>query len=289
LAFSGQGKSTSAAHVYKSVAVRHGIGCIERESTLASQDKITLVTGAKARLGRAIVHGLAREGHAVAVHCRSNVAAAAAVAGELQAQGVRAIAVQADLADSTAIQTMVREIASRLGPMTGLVNNAALFDRDDAASATPDSFNAHMHVNTLAPLLLSQAFAAQLPAGSHGSIVNIIDQRVWKLTPAYLTYTLSKAALWTLTQTLAQSFAPRIRVNAVGPGPTLANGRQAAADFALEAASVPLAEAVSPAAIAEAVVYLMNARSVTGQMIAVDGGQHIAWHTPDAVLEMKQS
>jgi NAD(P)-dependent dehydrogenase (short-subunit alcohol dehydrogenase family) len=128
-----------------------------------------------------------------------------------------------------------------------------------------------------------------LPEGACGSIVSMIDQRVWKLTPAYLSYTLSKSALWTLTQTLAQALAPRIRVNAVGPGPTLANIHQAAGVFAAEAASVPLGEAVAPMAIAQAVVYLMNAYSVTGQMIAVDGGQHIAWQTPDAMLEMTRT
>jgi NAD(P)-dependent dehydrogenase (short-subunit alcohol dehydrogenase family) len=253
---------------------------------LASHDKITLVTGAKARLGREIALALARAGHSIAVHCRTDQAAAAAVVAELQALGVGAIALQADLADAASAQSLIDDVARELGPVTGLVNNASLFGWDDAASATRESFTAHMQVNVLAPLLLSQAFARQLPDAAHGSIVNLIDQRVWKLTPAYLSYTLSKSALWTLTQTLAQSLAPQIRVNAVGPGPTLANVHQAAGVFAAEAASVPLGEAVSPSAIADAVVFLMAAQSVTGQMIAVDGGQHLAWQTPDAVLEM---
>jgi NAD(P)-dependent dehydrogenase (short-subunit alcohol dehydrogenase family) len=256
---------------------------------LASHDKITLVTGAKARLGREIALALAGDGHAIAVHCRTDVAAAAGVVAQIQALGVRAIAVQADLADATSAQRLIDDVSRQLGPVTGLVNNASLFTWDDAGIATPESFNSHMHVNVLAPLLLAQAVASQLPEGACGSIVNMIDQRVWKLTPAYLSYTLSKSALWTLTQTLAQALAPRIRVNAVGPGPTLANVHQAAGIFAAEAASVPLGEAVAPTAIAQAVVYLMNAYSVTGQMIAVDGGQHIAWQTPDAMLEMTRT
>jgi NAD(P)-dependent dehydrogenase (short-subunit alcohol dehydrogenase family) len=140
-------------------------------------------------------------------------------------------------------------------------------------------------VNVIAPLMLSQAFAKQLPHGLKGNIINIIDQRVWKLTPAYMSYTLSKSALWTLTQTLAQSLAPHIRVNAVGPGPTLPNASQTSAVFEAEASAVLLQSAVAPHAIADAVQYLLGAEFVTGQMIAVDSGQHLGWQTPDAVLE----
>ncbi len=248
--------------------------------------KTVLVTGGKARIGKDIATGLAKAGWSVAVHCHSDLAQANAVAGELEACGVAAMAVQADLADNTALAAIFPAITARLGPVTGLVNNASRFMWDDWQSATPEQFNAHMQVNLLAPLLLSQAFARQLPDGASGAIVNLIDQRVWKLTPAYLSYTLSKAALWTLTQTLAQSLAPRIRVNAVGPGPILANIHQPSSVFEMEAASVPLGAIASPAAVTEAVLYLMDAKAVTGQMIAVDGGQHLGWQTPDALLEM---
>jgi NAD(P)-dependent dehydrogenase (short-subunit alcohol dehydrogenase family) len=256
---------------------------------LASHDKITLVTGAKARLGKEIALGLARAGHHVAVHCRENLALAEVVATEICHHGGRAIAVQADLASAHCAGELIQEVHDQLGPLTGMVNNASLFEWDDWSTATPGNFAAHMNVNLLAPLLLSQAFARQLPAMTNGSIVNIIDQRVWNLTPAYLTYTLSKAGLWTLTQTLAQALAPRIRVNGVGPGPTLPNVRQTLTEFATEAAATLLAEPVSPASIVEAVLFLMNASSVTGQMIAVDSGQHLAWQTADALQETRKN
>lgn len=251
-----------------------------------SGGKIALVTGAKARLGQDIALGLARHGWSIAVHYHSDAAQAQQVVEDIRAMGVGAVPVQAELAESATCQSMMAEVNRQLGPVTALVNNASHFVWDDAACATAESFQAHMTVNTLAPLLLSQAMAAQLPASATGSIVNIIDQRVWKLTPAYLSYTLSKAALWTLTQTLAQSLAPRIRVNGVGPGPTLANIHQRPGVFEREAASVPLGAVVDPAAITAAVLYLMEAQAVTGQMIAVDGGQHLAWQTADALLEM---
>jgi NAD(P)-dependent dehydrogenase (short-subunit alcohol dehydrogenase family) len=248
--------------------------------------KTALVTGGKARIGRDISLGLARSGWNVALHFHTDGAQAEAVVAELEAHGVKAMAVQADLANPDALAQLFPVIAARLGPVTGLINNASRFLWDDAATVTPALFTEHMQVNLLAPLLLSQAFARQLPAGAIGSIINIIDQRVWKLTPAYLSYTLSKSALWTLTQTLAQSLAPHVRVNAVGPGPTLANVHQQAGLFEAEARSIPLGPVVDPAAVTEAVLYLMQAKAVTGQMIAVDGGQHLGWQTPDALLEM---
>lgn len=248
--------------------------------------KTVLVTGGKARIGRDISLGLAKAGWSVALHYHSDAPQADAVVAELEALGAPAMALQADLADPEQVAQLLPTINSKLGPVTGLVNNASRFQWDDVACVTPASFTEHMQVNLLAPLLLSRAFAQQLPTGAAGSIINIIDQRVWKLTPAYLSYTLSKSALWTLTQTLAQSLAPHIRVNAVGPGPTLANVHQQAGVFEEEARAIPLGPVVSPAAVTDAVLYLMRAAAVTGQMIAVDGGQHLGWQTPDAVLEM---
>jgi NAD(P)-dependent dehydrogenase (short-subunit alcohol dehydrogenase family) len=250
------------------------------------KSKTVLVTGAKARLGRDMALGLARAGWSVAVHFHTRGDEAAAVVREIAALGGQAVALQADLSDAAAAASLMETVATRLGPVTGLVNNASQFIWDDVASVSAESFAGHMNINLLAPLLLTQALARQLPDDATASIVNIIDQRVWKLTPAYLSYTLSKSALWTLTQTSAQALAPRIRVNAVGPGPTLPNVHQDQAVFVAEAASVPLGAVVSPAAVTDAVLYLMQAAAVTGQMIAVDGGQHLTWQTPDAILEM---
>jgi NAD(P)-dependent dehydrogenase (short-subunit alcohol dehydrogenase family) len=169
------------------------------------------------------------------------------------------------------------------GPVTLLVNSASHFEDDRIGSLSPSDFDATLATNLRAPILLAQAFAAALPVDHAGLIVNILDQRVWRLTPRFFSYTISKAALWTATQTLAQALAPRIRVNAIGPGPTLANLYQTPADFAAEAGALPLGRGVDPGEIGQALRYLIDASSVTGQMIAVDGGQHLAWRTPDVL------
>jgi NAD(P)-dependent dehydrogenase (short-subunit alcohol dehydrogenase family) len=253
---------------------------------MVSAKQVVLITGAKARLGRAIAERLALAGWDIAVHYRSDANSALETVAALKAHGINAIAVQADLAVPDSYARLVTQAADQLGPLTALINNASLFERDDWDSANAEMAQRHYAVNVIAPLMLSQAFAKQLPQGVKGNIINIIDQRVWKLTPAYISYTLSKSALWTLTQTLAQSLAPNIRVNAVGPGPTLPNASQTSAVFEAEASAVLLQSAVTPQAIADAVQYLLNANFVTGQMIAVDSGQHLGWQTPDAVLEI---
>ena len=248
----------------------------------ALQQKTALVTGASRRLGLAIARALVGRGFAVAIHAsaRSRAEAEAACA-EIRAAGGRACALSADLADSGAVSGLVAQAEAALGPVTLLVNNASLFEADGAAAFDPALFERHMAVNLRAPLQLASDFAARLPGGCEGLIVNLIDQRVWRLNPHFFTYTLSKSALWTATQTMAQAFAPRIRVNGVGPGPTLANHMQKDGAFSREAAAIPLQRAIDPQEIAAAVLFLVEARSVTGQMIAVDGGQHLAWRTPD--------
>ena len=173
--------------------------------------------------------------------------------------------------------------AAAPGPVTLLVNSAAVFANDRIGEVTTSGWDAIMAVNLRAPVLLAQAFAAALPKGREGLIVNITDQKVWRLTPQFYTYTLSKAALWTATQTLAQALAPRIRVNAIGPGPTLPSIHQSADDFIAESTNVLLGHGVTPDEVAQALIYLINAPSVTGQMIAVDAGQHLAWRTPDVI------
>lgn len=250
--------------------------------TKSAEPGCALITGAARRIGRAIAERLAHAGYAVALHAspRSGSDARALAAG-LIADIASAEVFIADLADATQASELVTRAAAALGPVTLLVNNASIFEPDSAEKFDVAHFDRLMQVNLRAPLQISSAFAAALPADREGSIINILDQRVWRLNPKFFSYTLSKSALWTATQTMAQTFAPRIRVNAVGPGPTLANPIDGVEGFAREAAAVPLGRGVEPGEIADAVLYLARARGVTGQMIAVDGGQHIAWQTPD--------
>ena len=244
-----------------------------------------LVTGASRRLGLAIARALAQKGFAVALHASERSRAEAELAcATICAEGGRACVLSADLADSGAVAGLMSGAREALGPVTLLVNNASLFEADSAAAFDPTLFDQHMAVNLRAPLQLASDFAAQLPQGREGLIVNLLDQRVWRLNPHFFSYTLTKSALWTATQTMAQAFAPSIRVNGVGPGPTLANHMQQNADFLREAGAIPLGRAIRPEEIAAAVLFLVEARSVTGQMIAVDGGQHLAWKTPDVEI-----
>jgi NAD(P)-dependent dehydrogenase (short-subunit alcohol dehydrogenase family) len=244
--------------------------------------KSALVTGGAKRIGRSIVERLARDGYAVAIHCRRSSDIAEEMAVRIRGEGGKAVIVQADLADASAVDRIVDDAARALGdPLTLLVNNASEFEPDEVETLTTERWDRHFAVNLRAPAFLARDFARQLPSDREGSIVNIVDQRVWKLTPQFFSYTLTKAALFSATQTMAQALAPRIRVNAIGPGPTLSNERQGDEDFAKQANAVLLGHGGTPEEIAEAVLYLANARSVTGQMIAVDGGQHLAWETPD--------
>jgi NAD(P)-dependent dehydrogenase (short-subunit alcohol dehydrogenase family) len=243
--------------------------------------KNVLVTGAGKRLGRAIALDLAAAGWNVAIHHKNSKKEAEAVAAEVESHGVKALLIYSDLRFTNG--GIVDAAASEMGPLTALINSASIFENDDWQSATQESWETHMDINLRAPFVLSQAFAKQLPDGEQGSIVNIIDQRVLKPTPQFLSYSLSKAGLHWLTTTLAQGMAPRIRVNAVGPGPTLRNERQSHADFDRQRGATLLGHGADPADICAAVRYLLDAPSVTGQMIAVDGGQHLIWQTPDVM------
>ncbi|HEX8168296.1 MAG TPA: SDR family oxidoreductase [Beijerinckiaceae bacterium] len=245
--------------------------------------RTALVTGGARRIGQAIVRRLATDGWAVAIHCHRSGREAEALSLAVRAAGGRAAVMEADLADPDAVRAVIAQAGAALGPLTLLVNNASVFEPDDLGSLDAVVWERHFGVNLRAPVFLASDFAGQLPDGAEGAIVNVIDQRVLKPTPRFLSYTLSKSALFTATQTMAQALAPRIRVNAVGPGPTLASRRQKRDDFARQGASVPLGHGPSPEEIAEAVLFLATARSVTGQMIAVDGGQHLAWQTPDVL------
>ena len=237
-----------------------------------------LITGGAVRIGRAIALQLAANGTDVAIHYRKSAEEAEQTAAEIRALGVRSATVAADLTDSTATADLLPRAATALGrPIDLLVNNASLFENDSIRSLTADSLDAHLSVNLKAPLLLAQAFARALPEGRGGTIINIIDQRVWKPTPWVTSYTVSKAGLLSLTQTLAMALAPRIRVNGIGPGPVLANERQTAEQFERQWQSTLLQRGAEPDEIAAAITFLLNAPAMTGQMLALDGGQFLPW------------
>jgi NAD(P)-dependent dehydrogenase (short-subunit alcohol dehydrogenase family) len=243
-----------------------------------------LVTGAGRRVGRALALALASAGFDVAVHHRSSADEAEEVVAQIMAMGRNAVAVAADLAQPRETADLVARAASAIGPLTLLVNNASLFQADRFGALDLALWDNHFETNLRAPILLAQSFAAQIPPALEDGvamILNILDQRVLHPNPQFFSYTLSKTALFTATRTMAQALAPRIRVNAVGPGPTLASIHQDASAFAAEAQATPLARPVSPQDICAAAIYLLGARSVTGQTIAVDAGQHLAWRTPD--------
>jgi NAD(P)-dependent dehydrogenase (short-subunit alcohol dehydrogenase family) len=244
-----------------------------------------LVTGGARRIGCAIVRGLAGAGYAVAIHAHRSLEAAQDLAAEIAAAGGKAAVVLADLADHDDVASLIPAAAAAVGPLTLLVNNASVFEPDGIGHLDRARFDLHYAVNLRAPVFLAEAFAAQaaaLPDGTDASIVNLLDQRVFKSTPNYLSYGLAKHALYAATTTLAQALAPRVRVNAVAPGPALPNTRQDAETFARLSRAMPLGRGPSPEEIAEAVLFLAGARSVTGQTIAVDGGQRLSWRDDPA-------
>jgi NAD(P)-dependent dehydrogenase (short-subunit alcohol dehydrogenase family) len=242
--------------------------------------KTALVTGAARRIGRAIALDLAAQGFGIGVHYHRSPDAAEALVAAIKANGGRAVALRADLGRESETALLIASLAETLGAPTLLVNNASLFERDDALTATRASWDAHMEANLRAPFVLSQEFARHLPADADGLIVNMLDQRVWNVTPHFTSYTLSKAGLWTITQTLALALAPRVRVNAIGPGPVLPSSRQSQAQFDRQVASVPLRRSAKLEEICAAIHFMIAAKSMTGQMIALDGGQHLNWASP---------
>jgi len=252
-----------------------------------------LITGASRRLGRAMALDLARRGVAVAVHHHSSPGEAEEVVAEARASGVRATALQADLLDREATAGLVPAAAAALGaPLSILINNASVFEHDTIATATWDSWDRHIGSNLRAPFELIQAFASQAPRAAadvdgepvaRACVINMIDQRVRKLTPEFATYTIAKMGLWALTRTAAQGLAPDVRVNGIGPGPTLRGGRQSTDHFAAQRAATVLGRGSDPDEICAAMRFILDAPGLTGQLLCIDGGQHLAWKTPDVL------
>jgi NAD(P)-dependent dehydrogenase (short-subunit alcohol dehydrogenase family) len=251
-----------------------------------------LVTGAGKRLGRAMALYLAGRGHDVAVHYATSGTEAEEVADAIRAMGRRAVTLQADLLDEAQTEGLIPRAAAALGPVTVLVNNASIFEYDTLQTATRASWDRHIQSNLRAPFVLSQQFAHQCPPAvtdaqgeplAQGLIVNMLDQRIHKLTPEFSSYTIAKMGLWALTQTAAQGLAPHVRVNGIGPGPTMQGARQSARHFADQRAATVLGRGAHPSDVTAALGFFLDSPSVTGQMIAVDGGQHLAWKTPDVL------
>lgn len=252
-----------------------------------------LVTGAGARLGQAMALYLGTRGYDVAVHFAGSRAGAEDTVAQLQAMGRRAVALQADLLKEDAAQGLVSRAADALGgPLRCLINNASIFEKDDITSATRASWDRHIESNLRAPFVLTQNFAAQAPEialddggepVAQALVINMLDQRVHKLTPEFMSYTIAKMGLWAMTRTTAQALAPNVRVNGIGPGPTLQGHNQSDAQFEKQRAATILQRGANPADITAAVGYFLDAPAVTGQMLAVDGGQHLAWETPDVL------
>lgn len=253
--------------------------------------KAALVTGAGRRLGRAMALALAETGYDVAVHYAASVEEAEATADDIRKLGRRATALQADLLDEAQTAGLVARATQALGsPLTVLVNNASIFEYDRLETASRTGWDRHFESNLRAPFVLTQDFAAQVPEAeldengeplASGLVVNMVDQRVRKLTPEFMTYTLAKMGLWTLTQTAARALAPRIRVNAIGPGPTMQGARQSDSHFRNQRDATILKRGANAADVTGALLYFVNAPSVTGQLICTDGGQHLGWKTPD--------
>ncbi|WP_457646001.1 SDR family oxidoreductase [Profundibacter sp.] len=255
--------------------------------------KRALVTGAGIRLGRAMALYLAGRGYDVAVHFASSEKDANEVVAQIQAMGQQAVALQADLLNEHEVQPLIGRAVDGLGgAINCLVNNASIFEYDTLHTATRESWDRHIGSNLRAPFVLTQCFAAQAPKAmldengeplSAALVVNMLDQRVRKLTPEFMTYTIAKMGLWAFTQTAAQALAPDIRVNAIGPGPTLRGARQSEEHFSNQRANVPLGRGAHPEDVTAALGYFLDAPAVTGQLLCVDGGQNLAWKTADVL------
>ena len=245
--------------------------------------RCALITGAARRIGRTLALALAEDGYDIAIHYRSTAADAESLAEDIERLGRRSTLLAADLAQESEVAGLVERATTALGPVGVLINNASTFEMDKIEDATRESWDRHLEPNLRAPFVLTQRFAAALPDEACGAVINLLDQRVWSLTPYFVSYTVSKSALWALTRSLALALAPRIRVNVIGPGPTLPSPRQSEAQFARQVASVPLKCGPSLDEVARTARFILSAASMTGQMIALDGGQHLGWRQEEDI------
>ena len=244
------------------------------------EPKTALISGAAKRIGRSIAFELSKAGWSVAIHHRSSEVEAADTVSSILSKGGNAVAIAAELSNEEETLNLISQTRNLLGPIGCVINNASIFEYDSVESVSAKSWHDHMAINLRAPFLLSQSMSAYLPEDCCGVIINILDQRVWNLTPHFISYTLSKSGLWTLTQTLALALAPDIRVNAIGPGPVLPSVRQTESQFLEQCKNTPLRQGANPEEIALAVKFIVMASSMTGQMLALDGGQHLGWSLP---------
>ena len=242
---------------------------------------VAIVTGGSKRIGKSIVKKLSFLGWKVIIHYNSNKNDALSLQKEIQKKGGAASIIKANLNSSKATEELISKSEKKFGKLTLLVNNASIFENDSVHSLTIDTWDIHNNVNTKAPLLLSQSFAKLLPKKEPGVIINIIDQRVFSPRPDFISYSASKNSLFWLTKVLAQALSPKIRVCAIGPGPTLKGARQTDNDFKNQSQSVPLGNGSSPEDISQAIEFILNASSFTGQMITLDGGEHLDWIKPE--------
>lgn len=250
--------------------------------------RVALITGGAVRLGRAIALALAGSGFDTAIHCNANTAAAEATAAEIEALGRRTAVLQADLSREADTAGLIARAVAALGPVGVLINNASTFERDSWHDTTRASWDYHLEPNLRAPFVLMQQFANALPAAAEGVVINMLDQRVWSLTPHFVSYSVSKAGLWALTQTMALALAPRIRVNGIGPGPALPSARQTQQQFDQQAQSMPLGRGTTPEEVGRAAVAILSLPAMTGQMIALDGGQHMQWGSVHNVPSLEE-
>ncbi len=255
-------------------------------TTVSTPSRAALVTGAGKRIGRALALALAESGWAVAIHYNRSAGEADETAAAIEAKGGRSRTIQADLADEAATQTLIERASRAVGPLTLLVNNASIFENDVWDTVTHESWNQHVQVNLRAPFVLIQEFARRRPKGVPANVVNLIDERVWNPTPYFVSYTVSKMGLWGLTQTLALALAPEVRVNAIGPGPTLQSTHQTEEQFRRQWSMMPLRRPIGVEEISRALQFILDAPSMTGQMIALDGGQHLGWAQPGGAASL---
>ena len=238
--------------------------------------RVALVTGGARRIGRTLALALAKDGWTVAVHYNTSHAQANTLVQEIEDVGGHAIAVHADLGDESQVLQVIPEVRTLAGSFDLLINNAAHFRHDTFSTMTRDTWDAHLETNLRAPFVLTQQFAAQRATAAVGVVINLLDQSVWNPPSDFISYTISKSALWVLTRTAAMALAPNVRVNAIGPGPTLQGQRQSQSHFDAMVAGAPLGRTTTPEEIYDAVKYVLATPSLTGQMIALDGGQHLA-------------